>query len=59
MWVSEVSGFEWWWLLPLICLAMMFLCFFGRGRHGRTCCGGIRHRGNYRAGNEHSKYERG
>jgi hypothetical protein len=49
MWVSDLSGAEWFWLLPLICLGFMLLCFFGRGRRGRLCCGHISSRGEYRS----------
>jgi len=40
MFASEFCTFSWWWIVPLIMMVMMVLCFvLMRGRRGPLMCG--------------------
>lgn len=43
MWYGIDGGFDFWWVIPLLCIAMMLLCMGSTfGRHSRWCGGGWR-----------------
>ncbi len=37
-------GFGFWWIFPIIMIAMIVFCFFMMRRHGMGCCGRGKHR---------------
>lgn len=39
MYYGFESGFEFWWIFPLLCFGMMVFCMFFMSRPGMGCCG--------------------
>lgn len=45
MTISDVAGPAWFWLIPLICVALMLVFCLGLGR--RRCCGRMKSCGRH------------
>ena len=47
---SAVYGY--WWIFPVLCIAMMLVCFLAMRRFGMGCRSGRREAGGHRRGDE-------